>query len=692
VRSLAPSAAIAAVAAVVLAALATRVGDWAVMTDELLYQRLAMSIAEPGLPRVRGELVDVYALLYPLVLAPVFAIVYMPDAVVVAHGWNAVLFASAAIPTYLLARSLALPEVSRLLAAAFAVVVPWSVIGGFLMTESAAYPASLWAAYLIQRAATRPGDGSYALALLGIGLATLARPQLIVFAVALVAAAGTVELRERRGLAAHRVLGGAIAFTLVVLALLAATGSLGSALGSYAPTIEEGALVSSGALRSAVVHLDLVAVAIGLVPLLLGGGWALEALVHRPPRIELHAFAALVVTFVGLLALQVGSFVERFALGVDVKDRYFFYVAPLLFLAAAAALDDPRLRLVGLLGVTAGFVLTVGWEEFEPVFGVNVDSPAAATHEWLTRVLGEPATWLAAAAGLVAVALVVALRALPRQPVAYVVLGAITIFCALETAYTWNRLLDSSGPSARPLQHPPPDELSWVDAVAPADAVVGMLPYSVGQEWYASAIAWWDVEFWNSRIQRGYLVGDRFTYVPPPFEHSQLGVDYETGTVRGSLAPYLVRTKLDARFAPAGEIVGGGPDYELLRVARPARAAWVTRGLDADGWTRPERPATLRVFGDGEVNVAVSLNAPDVDEPRGYDLGGAQVGYLTESERRDLAFTVCADGHADVPIRILGSTAIREVPLAPPYSGRFRDVGVRLSHVAAAPTGRACRP
>jgi hypothetical protein len=692
VRSLAPSAASAAAAAVVLAALATRVGDWAIMTDELLYQRLAISIGETGLPRLRGDFVAVYALLYPFVLSPVFAIVDMPDAVVVAHGWNAVLFASSAIPAYLLARTIGLSQAARLLAAVVAVVVPWSVTAGFLMTESAAYPASLWAGYLILRAALRPGDGTYALAVLGIGLATLARPQLIVFAVALLAAALTVELRERRGLVVHRVLGGAVAFTLLMLVLLAATGSLGSALGSYAPTIEEGALVSGGALRSAAVHLDVLAIAIGLVPLLLGGGWALEALVRRPPRIELHAFAAFVVTSVGLLALQVGSFVERFALGVDVKDRYLFYVAPLLFVATAAALEDPRPRLVGLLAVTSGFVLTVGWEQFEPVFGVNLDSPAAATHEWLTRVLGDPATWLAVAGGLVAVVLVIALRALPRQPVAYAVLGAITLFCALETTYTWDRLLASSGPSARPLKHPPPDALSWVDANAPDDAVVGMLPYSVGQEWYASAIAWWDVEFWNARVQRGFLVGNRFTYAPAPFAHPRLSVDYETGEVRGSLTPYLVRTRLDARFAPAGEVVAGGPDYELLRVASPARAAWVTRGLDADGWTRPTRAATLRVYGQGEVNVAVSLNAPGVTEPRGYDLGGAQIGYLTESERRDLTFAVCAAGHADIPIRILGSTAIREVPIVPPYSGRFREVGVRLSHVAATPTGRACPP
>ena len=57
--------------------------------------------------------------------------------------------------------------------------------------------------------------------------------------------------------------------------------------------------------------------------------------------------------------LRVGSFVERFALGIDVKDHYLFYVAPLLFIATAAALEDPRPRLVGTLAVTAGFVLTV---------------------------------------------------------------------------------------------------------------------------------------------------------------------------------------------------------------------------------------------------------------------------------------------------------------------------------------------
>jgi hypothetical protein len=470
-------------------------------------------------------------------------------------------------------------------------------------------------------------------------------------------------------------------------------GSLGAALGSYAPTLEEGALLSRGALRSAVVHIDVVAVAIGIVPLLLGGGWAVEALVWRPPRLELHALAALVAVTVGLLMLQVGSFVERFALGTDVKDRYLFYVAPLLFVATAAAFEDPRPRLVGILAATTAFVLTVGLEPFETVFGVNIDTPASATHELLTRVLGEPATWLAVAAGLVAVAAILALRALPRSPVELAVLAGLTLLVAVESGYTWDRLLNSSGPSARPLAQAPPPSLAWVDDATPDGATVGMLPSSVGQEWYSSAIAWWDVEFWNKRVQRSYLIGNRFTYAPAPFPHGDLRVDYETGAVDGEIADYLVRTTVDARFAPVGDVIVDGPNYQLLRVAQPPRAAWVSRGLDADGWTRPNRAASIRFYGDGELEVTVALNSTDVPEPRGYDLGGARIGYLSSSEHDELRFTLCATGgHVDIPVRVLGTSTVRDIPPSPPYSETFRVVGLRLSHITARATGRPCAP
>ena len=127
------------------------------MTDELLYERLALSFVDGAfLPTLHGEHVDVYGVLYPFLLMPVFAVVDLPDAIRAVHGLNGVLFASAAIPTWLLARELALSRLAALGSALFAVALPWSVIGGFVMTESAAYPAALWALLAIHRAVVLP--------------------------------------------------------------------------------------------------------------------------------------------------------------------------------------------------------------------------------------------------------------------------------------------------------------------------------------------------------------------------------------------------------------------------------------------------------------------------------------------------------------------------------------------------------
>ena len=506
-----PEIALFVVSAVALAVLCWRVSDWAVMTDELLYERLALSFVDGAfLPTLHGEHVDVYGVLYPFLLMPVFAVVDLPDAIRAVHGLNGVLFASAAIPTWLLARELALSRLAALGSALFAVALPWSVIGGFVMTESAAYPAALWALLAIHRAVVLPSPRRDLVALGAILVATLARPQLAALGVVLVAAAAVHEARLRRW-RAHAVAFGVAALAVPVL-LLGGAGLLGS----YSPAIE-GDVLSVDAFRSALVHVNVTAVALGIVPLILGGGWAIAALVRPPADPERSAFAGLVVATVTVLAVESGSVVVRFGLGLDVKDRYLFYVAPILFLATACALEDPRPRIAGVLGLTALFVLTVGLEDFEPVFGVNVDSPASSTHEALTSfgndVGLEPAELLAIVGRLLGLALVFALRRLPRRQLAATVLVALVAFVFAETAYTWNRLLESSGPSGRQLAAAQADQLSWIDN-AVEDGSVAMFAYSFGQDWYPSAVAFWDVEFWNARVDRAYRLDGYFTYTP----------------------------------------------------------------------------------------------------------------------------------------------------------------------------------
>ena len=691
VRRAAPEIALFIVSAVVLAVLCSRVSDWAVMTDELLYERLALSFVDGAfLPTLQGERVDVYAVLYPFLLMPVYALVELPDAIRAVHGLNGVLFASAAIPTLLLARELALSRLAALASALFAVALPWTVIGAFVMTESAAYPAALWALLAIQRAVVLPSPRRDLVALSAILVATLARPQLAALGVVLVAAAAVHEARFGRW-RAHVVAFGVAA--LGVLVLLLGGGGL---LGSYAPALE-GDVLSLDAFRSAIVHVNVTAVALGVMPLLLGGGWAIAALVRPPAEPERSAFAGLAVAAVTVLAVESGSVVVRFGLGLDVKDRYFFYVAPVLFLATACALEDPRPRVAGVLALTALFVLTVGLHDFGPVFGVNIDSPASSTHEALTRFGNDtglkPAELLAIVGGMLGVALFFGLRRLPRRPLAAAVLAALVAFVVAETAYTWNRLLESSGPSGRALTGKPASQLSWIDA-AVVDGSVAMFAYSVGQDWWPSASAWWDVEFWNARVDRAYRLGGYFTYTPAPFPSPNVRIDPRTGVVSGAGTPdYVVRTTLDVRFGPAGTPVAAGPELEVVDLEVPLRAQWLTLGLDPDGWTRRERRAVLRVYPPaGATSVSMSVSAPDVEATRPVQVGPESFA-LGPSDTRELTLEVCVPegGYVDVPIRVEGSTSVRAIPLAPPYSERYRDVGVRLFKIRAAATGRTCQ-
>ena len=44
-----------------------------------------------------------------------------------------------------------------------------------------------------------------------------------------------------------------------------------------------------------------------------------------------------------------------------------------------------------------------------------------------------------------------------------------------------------------------------------------------------------------------------------------------------------------------------------------------------------------------------------------------------------------------MPIEVEGSTSVRAIPIAPPYSDRFREVGVQLSQIRTVATGRTCQ-
>jgi len=684
-----------------------RIRDWSVMTDELLYAKLATSIADTGspLPRVHGTSIAVYNQLYPLLIAPLYGALAPPDAFRAAHVLNALVMASAVFPVYLLGRH-ALPRAWAVAVAGLSILVPWMVLTGFVMTESAAYPAFVWALLGLQVTIARPSPRRDLLAVAALGLAVLARTQFAVLVLVLpLAILGHELLRAprkkvfegaRTAVREHLVLAGLYAAGVTVVLIVALAGSLGSLLGVYGVTVEQGSLLPSGVWSSAARHLDAVAIGSGLLPLVLGGGWMLSALV-RPASKREHALATLSLGTIVLLTFEAASFSVRFGDGM-VRDRYLFYVVPLLLIGAAAALRsaDRRFVALGVALVTIFFAATAAQLPFTVYAGIWVDSPASVLNELLIEQSGElgTGTFVALLGLFTGLVLVLALLLAPRAPFAVLALVALLAFSVLTLRSEVDRVVTGTGLSGRPLASAPGLVLDWVDTVVPEGESAALVAFPVSTAWDTTAIRWWDVEFWNRSVTLAYVAGDgNFRYTP--FPHRELAIDWATGDVDGTddAPPFVVAAPGDARFLLVGSDRAVNLGFVVRAVRRPYRALWMTRGLQTDGWTTPGRPATIRVYGGSRpelVLLRISVRAPAL-APATYRLiapARSRPANLAPGEEKTEEVRVClpARSAADLIVTSPTSTQIEGVQLSPGVE-ETRAVGVAVAPISARTLG-----
>ena len=699
-----------------------RIRDWSVMTDELLYAKLATAIAETGspLPEIHGTAVSTVNQLYPLLIAPLFGALTPPAAVRTAHVLNAVIMASAVFPVYLLGRGV-LPRSWSFVAAGLSVVVPWMVLTGFLMTEAVAYPVFLWALVAIQRAIVTPRPRHDVVVVLALGVAVLARTQFAALILVLPAAilgyeigqalaaagssrswrtllSGAKEAAHRHGLlTALYVVGAAIAAAAAVL------GSVGGLLGAYAVTVD-GPVLPAEVWPAAAEHLDAIGIGCGLVPLILGGGWMVSAVAH-PRNRQQHALATLSLLTVAAFAVETASFDVRFG-GPDViRDRYLFYVVPLLLVGTAAALNTTPRRgvAIGAGAVTIFFAATVPLLSFPTFAGLSVDSPPASVlNEFLIEQSGAlgTGTFVAVLGLLVGAVLVLGVLLIPRRVLAVLVFVAVFTFSTLTLRSEVDRVLAGTGLSGRPLAKDPGVVLDWVDAALPSGATAALIPFPVSTAWDTSAIRWWDVEFWNRSIVDTFVAPDRnFSYTP--FPRHALMIDWSTGRVAGTsdAPPFVVAAPGDPRFGLAGRQHAANFGLVVSAVDRPYRAVWSSRGLDTDGWTRPGRPATIRVYNSGGrpmvVDARVSVYAPPASGAR-YSIatgGRARNEQLSPAAGRAEDVPVCVGARSAADIIITASSSARiEGPALGPEIRTTREVGVGIGQITVRPTERSCRP
>jgi hypothetical protein len=616
----------------------TRVVNWFVMTDELHYIRLAISVAQTGspLPRLHGEIVANVNQLYPVVISGVFGNGDVGASLVAAHRLNAFVMTSAAIPVFLLARHTGVGRLASVWIGALAAAVPWVVLSSFLLTESIAYPAFCWALLAITAATARSSWLLDLVALLAIAVAVLARAQFVVLALVLAAAVlAEAVLREaaapeRRGaptraaamlVRTRKLLIGAYLVGVVILAVAAFGGGASRLLGSYAVTAQD-VRVDVDLMRSAAEHLAILSLGIAILPFVLGAAWLVDRLRASAPARE-RALASVGCATVLLLTLQIASFDQRFGAGL-VKDRYLFYALPVVLVALAAGASSgswPRwwTYVVPTLVCAIGFS-TVALPVYEKL---NVDSPLAILNDEILRLAGSP-TWanaLLALATMIAGGLLVEAAVLfPRRVVAVGVAVVATIAMPAQTVYAFDRLFAVDGTNGLPITLDQSGVFGWIDRELGAAARVTMMRYPVNAADYWAGIAyWWDVEFWNESVVDEFDPAGG-SAAPEPWSEAfdgRTGSMPDPGTTR-----YVLVHKSDARFRIAGTQVLYERDAYVVETEQPWRAAWVTDGIYGDGWTRPHTPARIKVFAEpGQRSplvrfLTLSITQPDPAEAR----------------------------------------------------------------------------
>ncbi len=482
-----------------------------VFLDELIYMDAASSLADGEGLRVREEPYG-FAVLYPIVLAPLLVAFERDVAYELAKGLNAFLFVLAAFPVYLLARRL-LERWASVAVAAFSVAIPSAMYASVVMTESLAYLLSCTALLVIVLALERPTVGRQLGALGVIALATLARPQFIALyaAVAVALVAVPFLLGRRPGL---RQLAGTLWPTFAA-GLLGVAGILvrplvtgGDALGAYSVLWRSYSPVEVG--RFFVYEVANLGLYLAVVPLVVAP-IVVVALVRgaRAGDERQAAFAALFVSVNAAVILLVAAFDSYHVLYLH--DRYLFYVVPLWLVGLFVWLAKGAPRPFAAAAVGVGLAALVGLaplsdlERYRGHWRFHALGTAFPTE--VADALGSTTAARVVLAAL-AVGLAAAVLYLRARAVSLAVMALACVFL-LNSTGAWGTALDPLSKTAFPLGT---EDKRWVDTRVPAASVVTLLYVSCEgavstERWQVTTNSVLLTEFFNSSVGRVLHVG-----------------------------------------------------------------------------------------------------------------------------------------------------------------------------------------
>jgi hypothetical protein len=565
---------IVVLSALVRFALARRVQAPWIMVDELIYSELARGIAAGDGFSIRGVPTYAYGFVYPLLIAPAYALFdSLPTAYAAVKAINALVISLAAVPAYFLARRVLAPGLS-LLAALLAVAPPSLLYAGNVMTENAFYPLFLCVMLLFVLTLERPTPlrqlGLLALCV----VAYLTRAQaLALFPAIVVAPLLAGSWRSFRLL--YGTLGGA-ALAAVAAQLVRGESPLGL-LGAYSVTGEHRyeAVEVGRWLLYHVAELDLY---LGVFPF--AALLVLLSLGRRLPR-ALRPFLAATASISAFLLLEVSAFatlpsVQR------IEERNLFYLAPLALIALLVWIDHGLPRPPLATGVAAVLAAALpGVLPYERLIGVPSQSdtlmllPLWRVHERWQVELGD----LAALTVVVAVLAAIAFLVVPRRLALALPLAVLVFYAAVTRPVSARMEYAGLGALAEGMNVP---ERDWVDRAVRGGGEVAVL-------WTGntSRFSVWQNEFFSRSVGPVYHVNEPMGGGLPQTAAS-VGRDGSLHTAQGPVRSSFVLA--DGSLTPVGQVLAADDrrGVYLFEVGGDVRIASRVTGLHPnDTWSGP---------------------------------------------------------------------------------------------------------
>jgi hypothetical protein len=645
--------------------------------DEDLYKASAVHYAYDGLPDALIH--DLFARgparLYPLLISPLFKAFDADVAIRMAHVLGCLLFASAAIPAYLLARIVVRSPWAAVLAALGAIFVPWTALASSMYTENLAYPLFLWSVLAQWRAIERPSAVRDVLALATIVALVTTRTQFGILLPAYILAIFVRELAPARRREHWRfgpregALRLAVAYpaslalgALVVLVLLwRAKGGqlhddLARLLGGYSEIQDRRAL---GQQYATAVATEVVAFGFGtgIVAAVVGGAWYGRALAGRLGDTA-SCFAVHAAIVLGLL-VPFTIYAQGGWLRNATEERYYVYVVPFLWIGTAAALER-RVLTRAALGVSAAVVvLCVAAADLLDAFDDNYIF-LAPVHAmlghlvplWLARV-GERSQLLGSLNPLdfrVLLAFAAAAACVWAWGRGARVRGlAVAAALAVQVAfasYAW-ATIDGHVAGAPPRTGGGFAALGWIDRSTGGEHVRWLDNQDLHDP-VAARNQQVDATFYNDVI-RGFVTLpqlDRPVADPTlqglPLLAAKLGGPSAAGVPGGLIVSAVDSPVLQVE----GRVLGHSPDgrLELLRVAADPPALWSVTGLNADNSFTAGKTGRVRV-GPGIRAVRLQLARPGNPGAKvSVDLGGRRRTRALDPGAQPLSWTVATCG------------------------------------------------